>query len=273
MCAATPTMSPHPNPRYCDIGVNLGHRRFALDRAEVVSRAQAAGVQALILTGTSVADSALAAELARDFPGCRYTAGVHPHDAGNVASDWLTQLRPLAQQAAAVGECGLDFDRDFSPRPAQLAVFEAQLALAAELGKPLFLHERAAADAQLALLRHWQPRLHGGVQHCFTGERDTLFAYLDLGLFIGITGWLCDERRGETLRQLVPLVPVERLLVETDAPFLLPRDLRPKPRDGRNEPALLPHIVRTLAQLRGDDEQQLSEQLWRNSCAFFGLML
>ena len=147
------------HPRYCDIGVNLGHRRFAADRAAVVARAQASGVQALILTGTSVAESALAATLASQFSGCRYTAGVHPHDAGNVSDDWLAQLRPLPRNAVAVGECGLDFDRDFSPRPAQLAVFEAQLALAAELGKPLFLHERAAASAQLTLLRQWRP--HG----------------------------------------------------------------------------------------------------------------
>jgi TatD DNase family protein len=264
---------PNTSPRYCDIGVNLGHRRFEADRPEVMARAQAVGVSAQIFTGTSVAASIEAAQLAQQFSGCYYTAGVHPHDAGAVSADWLAQLRPVAVNAVAVGECGLDFDRDFSPRPTQLAVFEAQLALAAELKKPLFLHERAAASAQLALLRQWQPQLHGGVQHCFTGERDTLFAYLDLGLLIGITGWLCDERRGETLRQLVPLIPAERLLVETDAPFLLPRDLRPKPRDGRNEPAYLPHIVRTLAQLRGADEQQLSEQLWRNSCDFFGLQL
>lgn len=261
--------------RWCDIGVNLGSDRFAADRDAVVSRAAAAGVDWLILTGTSVAASHEAAALARHYPGCSFTAGIHPHDAGRASDDWQAQLKLLLAdpQAVAVGECGLDFDRDFSPRPQQLAVFEAQLALAAELGKPLFLHERAAAEAQLALLRQWRPRLKGGVQHCFTGDRAALRGYLDLDLYIGITGWICDERRGLELRELVRYVPAERLLLETDAPWLLPRDLRPKPRDGRNEPALLAHIATVVAELRGESLAQLARQCWRNSEALFGVRL
>lgn len=261
--------------RWCDIGVNLGSDRFAHDRDAVVSRAAEAGVDWLILTGTSVAASHEAAALARHYPGCSFTAGIHPHDASRASDDWQAQLRQLLAQpqAVAVGECGLDFDRDFSPRPQQLAVFEAQLALAAELGKPLFLHERAAAEAQLALLRQWRPQLAGGVQHCFTGDLATLRGYLDLDLYIGITGWICDERRGLGLRELVRYIPAERLLLETDAPWLLPRDLRPKPRDGRNEPALLPHIAAVVAELRGESLAQLAAQCWANSQALFGVRL
>lgn len=257
---------------WCDIGVNLGNSRFDHDREQVVARALAAGVDRLIITGTSVAGSEQAAALAGSYTGCWFTAGVHPHDAARVTAGWQQQLRTLLSdpKALAVGECGLDFDRDFSPRPVQEAVFEAQLELAAAVHKPLFLHERAASERQLALLGSWRARLAGGVQHCFTGDLATLRRYLDLDLYIGITGWICDERRGLPLRDLLRYIPAERLLVETDAPYLTPRDLRPKPRDGRNEPAFLPHIAAQVAAARGDDLESLAAQLNANGRRLFG---
>ncbi|GAA4504358.1 TatD family hydrolase [Pseudaeromonas paramecii] len=238
-----------------DIGVNLTSEQFAGDEAVVVAEAQAAGVRTLLLTGTDLADSQAAAELAARWPGvCYCTAGVHPHDAKSVADGWITRLEGLQAlpQVVAVGECGLDFNRDFSPRPVQEAVFEAQLALAARLKRPLFMHCRDAHDRFAALLAPWRSQLTGGVLHCFTGDRAELEQCLALDLHIGITGWICDERRGQALRELVPLIPAGRLLIETDAPYLIPRDLSPKPKSRRNSPAHLPHIAATVAALRGE---------------------
>ncbi|MGL5401014.1 MAG: TatD family hydrolase, partial [Plesiomonas shigelloides] len=171
------------------------------------------------------------------------------------------------------GECGLDFNRDFSPRPQQLAAFAAQLALAAEVQLPVFLHCRDAFEPFFALLREHRAQLCGGVLHCFTGSDQDLDSALELGLSIGVTGWLCDERRGELLRQQVQRIPAERLLLETDAPYLLPRDLQPKPKSRRNEPGILPHIVSTVAALRGECPHALARQTTRNAATLFRLPL
>ena len=171
----------------------------------------------------------------------------------------------------AVGECGLDFDRDFSPRPLQEKALEEQLALAVELQMPVFLHEREASQRLLEILRDYRDRLPAAVVHCFTGERRALYAYLDLDLHIGITGWVCDERRGTHLHPLLRDIPDERLMLETDAPFLLPRTLRPKPKSGRNEPAFLGEVLREVALHRGQPEDSLAAQTTRNARAFFGI--
>ena len=146
----------------------------------------------------------------------------------------------------AVGECGLDFFRDYSPRDAQRRAFAAQLELAAEVGKPVFLHQRDAHEEFVAMLAPARASLAGGVAHCFTGGPAELDAYLELDLYIGVTGWVCDERRGAALRAAVPRIPLDRLLVETDAPYLLPRDLEPKPR----EPAQRAAVPRARARAR-----------------------
>ena len=237
-----------------DIGVNLAHDSFDADRGQVLARAHAAGVSQLIVTGASVASSAAALELARSHPGRLYaTAGVHPHHASELTEAQLPQLRALLAEpgVVAAGECGLDYHRNFSPAAAQRQAFALQLALAAESGQPLFLHQRDAHQDFIAALREHRGALHG-VAHCFTGGDAELDAYLELGLHIGITGWICDERRGQHLHALVARIPAGRLLLETDAPYLLPRDLQPRPASRRNEPAFLPHIAATVARLRGE---------------------
>ena len=163
----------------------------------------------------------------------------------------------------------MDYDRDFSPRDQQRRAFEAQLELAAEVGKPGFLHERSAHDDFLAILRNAQSRLVGGVVHCFTGGERELSAYLELGLCIGITGFICDERRGTHLQALVRQIPPDRLMVETDAPFLLPRDLRLRER--RNEPCHLPHIARSVARFAEREEAQLCRDTTATAFKLFGL--
>jgi TatD DNase family protein len=257
-----------------DIGVNLMHTAFDRDREETVRAAEAAGVSPLIITGTSVAESRKALDYAARYPGKLYaTAGVHPHDAKTCGASTLDALRELAArgEAVAIGECGLDSNRDFSPRPVQREWFEKQAALSVELGMPLFLHERDAAEDFIAILRNCGVKKM--VVHCFTGDEAGLERYLELGAFIGITGWICDERRGRHLRSLVRLIPPGRLLLETDAPYLLPRDLESaeKGRSGRNESRFLRHIARTVAQCLDKDEELLAAETRENTRAFFGI--
>ena len=256
-----------------DIGANLTHDSFGDDLEAVLRRARAAQVDTLILTGTDRAHAEQAVALARRHPGLYATAGVHPHD----ASEWNPELsRAMAAlhrepEVVAVGECGLDFNRNFSTPAEQVRAFEAQLGLAADSGLPLFIHERDAGRRMLEMLTAWRDDISQAVVHCFTGERETLYGYRDLDLHIGLTGWLCDERRGHHLRDLVREIPLDRLMVETDCPYLLPRNLPAKLKGRRHEPALLPWIVREIAHWRGLDEQALAEATTATARAFFRL--
>lgn len=255
-----------------DIGLNLSSDRYDADRPAVIARALAAGVGRLILTGTSVAESAAVVALAREHaPHCLATVGVHPHDARHLDAAGLDALRALLRQpgVVAVGETGLDFNRNFSPPADQERAFEWQIGLAGESGLPLFLHERDATARELAILRANREQWTAGVLHCFTGTREALFDYLDLGLCIGITGWVCDERRGQELAALVKEIPADRLLLETDGPWLLPRDLPGKPKSGRNEPAFLPHVAASVARLRGEDIDALAATTTANAKRLF----
>ncbi len=257
-----------------DIGANLTHDSFDADREAVLARAAAAGVRRIIVTGTSVTSSVQAAELCEARPASlRATAGVHPHHATDYDAHTTATLRALLGSSAfvAVGECGLVFFRDYSPREAQRAAFAAQLELAAEVRKPVFLHQRDAHDEFVALLEPVRQRLVGGVAHCFTGGPTELAAYLDLDLFVGVTGWVCDERRGAQLRAAVPSIPLDRLLLETDAPYLLPRDLPTKPAGRRNEPHNLPHVLERVAHLMGRPLEAVAAATTANAERLFRL--
>ncbi len=256
--------------RLADIGANLTHASFREDLDTVLARARTAGVDTIVVTGTTVAESRHAVDLA-DTHGLYATAGVHPHHARECNAETIPALRELAKRAkiVAIGECGLDFNRNYSPHPDQEKWFVAQLELAAELGKPLFLHSRDAHPRFAEILRNL--RVGKAVAHCFTGAAEELRAYLDLGLYIGITGWICDERRGAHLRALVREIPRERLLLETDSPYLTPRDLHPQPKARRNEPAHLPHILRAVALARGEAPEALAEATTRYARAVFGI--
>ena len=257
-----------------DIGVNLTHDSFDADRDEVIRAAATHGVRRLIVTGTSVTASARAIELAGAYPQRLYaTVGIHPHHATEFDPHGIEALRGLLANASAVavGECGLDYYRDFSPRDRQREAFCAQLELAAELRLPVFLHQRDAHEDFVAILRGVAPRLEGGVAHCFTGGPGELREYVDLGLHIGVTGWVCDERRGRELRQALPRAPLDRLLVETDAPYLAPRDLVPPPRGRRNEPRFLPHVLERLATLIGMPQSAVAETTTANAERLFRL--
>ncbi|MBU2712538.1 TatD family hydrolase [Zooshikella harenae] len=263
-------------PTLIDIGVNLADKSFANDREEVLARAKKAGVKTLIITGTSVNGSEKALELANQYDDtCFATVGIHPHDAKQANAKSINQLRSLAtdKKAVALGEMGLDFNRDFSPRPQQEKVFIQQLELACELKLPVFLHERDADQRMQAILKDYRDHLINGVIHCFTGQKHVLFNYLDLDLHIGLTGWICDERRGQHLLKLIPSIPSNRLMVETDAPYLLPRTLNPKPKSRRNEPAFLPEVVKTIADGQHTDYARVANETWQVTKSFFQLPL
>ena len=257
-----------------DIGANLTHESFEHDFAAGLARASTQGITRLVVTGASREGSEQALALARSHPGHLYaTAGVHPHHAIDYDDATDARLRELARlpQVCAVGETGLDYHRNYSPREVQLRVFDCQLAIAAELGMPLFLHQRDAHADFLALLKRYRDRVPAAVVHCFTDTREALHDYLALDCHIGITGWICDERRGTHLREFVREIPANRLLLETDAPYLLPRTVRPPPSHRRNEPMYLRHICEEVARDRGEAVEVTAANSTAAAVAFFGL--
>ena len=263
------------SPALVDIGINLTHDSYDSDRDAVMARAAAAGVAQMVVTGASGEGSQKTNTQARAHPGTLYaTTGVHPHHATELTDALAHEIEGLAHrpEVVAVGECGLDYFRDFSPRDAQRAAFARQLEIASKVGKPVFLHQRDAHDDFVAILReHASALTAGGVAHCFTGQANELDDYLLMGLHIGITGWICDERRGAHLLPLMKRIPADKLMIETDGPYLLPRDLKPKPASRRNEPAFLPHIAATVAQARGDSFAQLAASSTATARQFFRL--
>ena len=270
-----------------DIGANLLNPVFDADRQEVLRRAAAAGVDGIVLTGTSVASSQGAAEFASrravgelagqssddPIPRLFATAGVHPHDAAAADAGWDEAIAGLADRAevVAIGETGLDYHRNFSPPEKQRAVFRRQVELAVHLDMPLFVHDRDTEGDTRAILADYRDDLTGCVIHCFTGTAADLEGYLDDGYYIGITGWICDERRGRQLMELVRRIPGDRLMIETDAPYLLPRNIVPRPRSRRNEPAFLTWVAQTVARCRDEDAVSVQRQTRTNAMRFFGV--
>lgn len=264
-------MQNHP---VIDIGVNLTHSRFEADRDAVMARAARAGVERMVITGVSADESIAAAALARAQPSVlRSTAGVHPHHASEWNDASAQAITTLLEDPAvcAVGETGLDYNRDFSPRYDQRKAFAAQLELGVTHQRPAFCHQRDAQTDFLAILQDHYASLPGAVLHCFTGGQALLEQCIEWDLYIGITGWICDERRGAQLREIVGLIPSSRLLIETDAPFLLPRDLAQPPANRRNEPAFLGHILNRVAALRGESAETLAATTYANSQRLLGL--
>lgn len=257
-----------------DIGVNLTNKRFDKDRTDVILRAKNANINALLITGTNLEESQKAAALCDEFPHYLYsTAGVHPHDADHVSEHYLNELKALAQlpQVKAIGECGLDFNRNFSAPEQQKKVFSAQIQLAARLKLPLFLHQRDAFTPWFDLLTPYLATVPAMISHCFTGNKEQLIQCIDAGMYIGITGWVCDERRGKALQDIIQYIPLERLMVETDAPYLTPRTIRPRPKSSRNEPSYLPYVVETISKVSDYSISDILEHTTRNAQRVFNL--
>ena len=262
---------------YIDIGINLTNKQFAGEYDEVINRAISAGVEQILLTGTSVRSSKEALALAKEYPETLFaTAGIHPHDAKTMNTESIKILAALLKEkkVVAVGECGLDFDRDFSPRPVQESCFHAQLSLAEEVQKPLFLHERAAFDRFIAILKE-HSSLPEGVVHCFTGQLKEAKTYLEMGYYIGFIGAITDVHRFAALEEVVRYVPLDRMLIETDAPFMMPKNVPTRQlsyhQQRRNEPAFLPYVAQTIARYKGVPLKAVADKTRENAEALFKL--
>ncbi|MFV1983771.1 MAG: TatD family hydrolase [Thiohalomonadales bacterium] len=257
-----------------DIGVNFTSSNFKLDLSTVIEQAVLHDIETMIVTGSDVADSVQAIELCQKYPKyLKSTVGIHPHHADDFTNEDLQKIQELSSNKCivALGECGLDYNRNYSSKNAQLYCFEAQLEYASGSNYPVFLHQRDAHTDFLNILKKYRKDLSNVVVHCFTGTQNELEDYLKLDTYIGITGWICDERRGYHLHDLLCKIPENRLLVETDAPYLLPRSLKPKPKSRRNEPKYLPYIVQVIANILNKDYDTIADETTRAAQKFFNL--
>ncbi len=254
-----------------DSHCHLDDAVFENDLNEVIARARDGGVRRMMTIGVTEATSRRAVEIARAHPGITASVGIHPHDARDCSETVLASLADLAKQpqVRAWGEAGLDFNRMHSPRKVQERWFSRQLEIAAELSLPLIFHERDSEGRFLELLGACPPPAGRAVVHCFSGSRAELNAYLDRGWYIGITGILTQKQRGESLRHLARDIPADRLLVETDAPYLVPEPERRRHR--RNEPAFVRSTLVKLAEVRREDPVELARIVFANTCRLYSI--
>ena len=259
--------------QFFDIGANLTHKSFQEDMENVLQESYQNGVKRLSVTGSCLEDSILALEISNRFPDmCVSTAGIHPHNAKEFSRELFTEIKDLLieDKVKCVGETGLDFNRNYSSHEDQQRSFEAHIELAIDISKPLFLHERDAHEKFIEIINPYLNEMPKSVVHCFTGQKEALLKYIDMNFYIGITGWLCDERRGKHLEELIPLIPLEKLLIETDSPYLLPRDMG-LDNSSRNEPQYLKHIAKRVAEYRNESEELVYSAIYMNSLEFFNI--
>lgn len=270
-----------------DSHCHIDDKAYSNDISKVMDRACQKGVRGMMIVGVDVQTSLKAIELAQNkitrdqtnqeaqgHPIIITSVGIHPHDAKNCSIKTLETLKNLAKDHTCVkawGETGLDFNRMFSPQKDQETCFSSQLNLAQELDLPLIFHERDSNGRFYEMLKSEGPPSRKGVVHCFSGTRREMFNYLDLGYHIGITGILTLQKRGEYLRGIAPLIPEDRLLIETDAPYLTPAPQKNKFR--RNEPAFVKSVLVKLAQIKEVDPETLSQTIFENTLKFYNLPL
>ena len=250
---------------------HLDDRAYEKDLDSVINRAKIASVSKIMIVGIDGKSSAKAVKIAEEYSGCYASVGVHPHDAKECSDRTVNFLKDLAEnhKVKAWGEIGLDFNRMFSPQDVQEKWFIKQLETANELGLPLIFHERESNGRFLEILKSSFNKEIKGVMHCFSGNKKELKECLNLGLYIGITGIVTIMTRGADLRNLVPLIPVERILVETDAPYLTPAPEKNSTR--RNEPAFVKSVLLKIAEIRKEDPEGLSLKIFENTCRLFSI--
>jgi len=256
-----------------DIGINLINKQFRYDLSKVIERAIDNGVTQMIVTGVNLENSIKAVELAKEYPKELYaTAGIHPHHSKEASEENLAKIKELLlhEEVVAVGECGLDFNRNYSTPEQQEACFHSFLEIATDVGKPLFLHERDAHKRFVEIVSDYSD-LPNGVVHCFTGTVDELRTYLDMGFYIGFTGAICKPSLSQ-LKEAVRYVPLDRLMVETDGPFMLPKSaMESPPKSRRNEPAFLPYIVKFIARCTNKSVAEIANATTDTAREFFSL--
>ena len=260
--------------RYFDIALNLASDRYAGERDKIVADAISHKVDYFNIVCSSVNELDFVKDLNDRYrQNSCFTLGVHPHNANELNEDSLNSLKGYIQtyRPSAVGETGLDFFRNLSSYENQLNAFEQQIIISIENNLPLFLHQREAHDDFIKIIDRYISDINKGVVHCFTGTQSQLNDYLERDLYIGLTGWVCDERRNKDLRQSIKDIPIDKLMIETDAPYLIPRSLEIKPKNNRNEPQFLPHIADEIAALINVDQKDFNKQVFNNSKSFFGV--
>tara|TARA_Y100000590_G_scaffold262477_1_gene294543 strand:- start:4967 stop:5767 length:801 start_codon:yes stop_codon:yes gene_type:complete len=259
--------------QFFDIGVNLTHPSFVKDLDKVIEEAIELGVNRMCVTGSDLEESISAYQLAFTLSEILIsTAGIHPHQAKEFSQNYFSEIKDLLKKdnVKAIGETGLDFYRNFSTEEQQKKSFEMHIETSIELQKPLFLHVRNAHNTFMEMLEPVKEKLPKTVVHCFTGTQEELMDYIEMDFYIGITGWICDERRGAHLKDLINLIPLEKLMIETDAPYLTPRVSQLK-NSQRNEPKFLPYVVEEVALNRNETKELLISSMYLNSLRFFDL--
>ncbi len=254
-----------------DSHCHLDDRAYQDDLESVISRAHAAVVAAMMIVGIHRKSSEKAVEIAKKYDGLWGSVGVHPHDVKHCSEKIMSDLKQLAQnpEVRAWGETGLDFNRMFSSQEDQEKWFIRQLEIAEELNLPLIFHERDSKGRLIEILNAYPSATRRGVIHCFSGNRKELEQYLEMGFYIGITGIVTIRTRGEELRNLIPLIPLPRLLIETDAPYLTPAPEKNQYR--RNEPAFVTSVFSKIVEITKTPSEKLADILWQNTCTLFGV--
>ena len=233
-----------------DIACNFTSDRFDNDLDEVIDRAVANDITKFGLICSRLSDLDKLLEIYNRYSKeMFFTIGVHPHHANEINEEYLEKLKEAINinNPHAIGETGLDFFRNLSTYEEQIFAFEEQIKIAIDTNKPLFLHQRDSHDDFIKILRKYSSDINKAVVHCFTGTQEQLDDYLELDCYIGVTGWICDEKRNVELRKTIKNIPLERLMIETDCPYLIPKNLPDKPKNNRNEPYNLNHIVAEIA--------------------------
>ncbi len=255
-----------------DIACNFTSERFNKDLDEVIKRAIANKITKFGLICSRMSDLNKLLKIYKQYSKSMfYTIGVHPHHANEINDDYLKKLKNVitTNNPHAIGETGLDFFRNLSTYEEQIYVFEEQIKIAIDTNKPLFLHQRDSHDDFIKILRKYSSDISKAVVHCFTGTQGQLDDYLELDCYIGITGWICDEKRNVELRKAIKKIPLEKLMIETDCPYLIPKNLVEKPKNNRNEPTNLNHIINEIAVLMEIDIDILRKQTFENTINYF----
>ena len=255
-----------------DIACNFSSNRYDNDLDEVIKNAKNNNVTKFLVVSASINDVDKIYSIYQKYKSdCFFTIGTHPHHANEINSDSIKKMRILVQdlKPSSIGETGLDFFRNLSTLEEQIFAFEEQIKLSIEFNKPLFLHQRDAHNEFIKIIMKYKNDINKAVVHCFTGTQKQLDTYLNLGFCIGLTGWICDERRNVELRKSIKNIPLDRLMIETDSPYLIPRNLIIKPKNNRNEPSYLPHIAKEIADIINIDLSKLIDITYKNSISFF----
>ena len=255
-----------------DIACNFTSERFDKDLNEVINRAIANKITKFGLICSQMSDVNKLLKIYEQYSkNMFYTIGVHPHHANEINDDYLKKLKDeiTTNNPHAIGETGLDFFRNLSTYEEQIYAFEEQIKIAIDTNKPLFLHQRDSHDDFIKILRKYSSDISKAVVHCFTGTQEQLDDYLELDFYIGVTGWICDEKRNVELRKTIKNIPLEKLMIETDCPYLIPKNLVEKPKNNRNEPSNLNHIINEIAELMEIDIDILRKQTFENTINYF----